>query len=99
MEKKIYKNYVYNLIYQVVSIVVPMIMIPYKTRVLSSNSIGIYSYIFSVLSYLLMLGNVGISLYGQREIAYFRTDREKRSKLFFELLILRGIYSQFVRLL
>ncbi len=90
-KNKIIKNYLYNMIYQVISAIAPIITIPYKTRVLSPENIGIHSYVFSVLSYLLILGNVGISLYGQREIAYVKDNDYEKSKLFYELIILRGI--------
>lgn len=85
------KNYIYNLIYQLFMIVLPIITTPYLSRVLGVENIGIYSYTLSIVTYFVLFGTLGISLYGQREIAYLQDDEEKRSIKFFELLILKTI--------
>lgn len=88
---KIISNYIYNTIYQLVIVISPLITMPYKSRILGPENIGIYSYVISVFSYLLMFGSLGISLYGRREIAYVKDDKYKRSKILYELLILKSI--------
>uniref|UniRef100_UPI003870B27E oligosaccharide flippase family protein n=1 Tax=Faecalibacillus faecis TaxID=1982628 RepID=UPI003870B27E len=45
----------------------------------------------SITQYFILFGCIGLNLYGQREIAYYQKDIEKRSKVFFELLLLRII--------
>lgn len=96
MNRKTIKNYIYTLVYQIVVAITPILTIPYKSRVFFPESIGIYSYVFSVLSYLLMIGSIGITLYGQREIAYVKNDEEKRSKTLIELIVLKSIILTFV---
>lgn len=91
MNKKILKDYIYSLLYQILLITSPILTLPYKTRVLSKASIGIYSYVFSIITYIIMIGSLGISLYGRREIGYVKEDHEKRSKVFYELLFLKII--------
>ena len=85
------RNYIYNLIYQLFMIVLPIITTPYLSRVLGAENIGIYSYTLSIVTYFVLFGTLGISMYGQREIAYLQDDEEKRSIKFFELLILKSI--------
>ena len=89
-KKSIKKNYIYNLLYQVIVIIIPIITIPYISRILGAEKIGIYSYTLSVSAYFVLLGSLGISLYGKREIAYVQNDKKKYSKLFWELLILKS---------
>lgn len=89
--KSITKNYLYNMFYQILTIIVPLITTPYLSRVLGAENIGIYSYTLSITTYFILLGTLGISLYGQREIAYFQNDVRKRSKTFFEIIIMRFI--------
>ena len=90
-KKSITKNYIYNLVYQVLIIIVPLITTPYLSRVLGAENIGIYSYTLSITTYFILFGSLGIALYGQREIAYFQNDIVERSKTFFEILIMRFI--------
>ncbi len=90
-KKSITKNYIYNLIYQIFAIVVPLITTPYLSRVLGAENIGIYSYTLSVTTYFILFGSLGIAMYAQREIAYVQDDKNKRSKVFFEILLIKII--------
>lgn len=91
MDKKVIKNYIYNLGYQILTFILPLITTPYISRVLGAESIGTYSYTNSITQYFILFGCIGLNLYSQREIAYYQNDIEKRSKLFYELVILRFI--------
>lgn len=90
-KKSIAKNYVYNLVYQLLTIFLPLLTTPYLSRILGAKQIGIYGYTTSIVSYFILFGSLGASMYGQREIAYFQDDKKKRSKVFFEIVILRGV--------
>lgn len=90
-QKSISKNYLYNLFYQILVIVMPLITTPYLSRVLGAEAIGIYSYTLSIATYFILFGTLGISLYGQREIAYVQEDDKKRSITFWEILFLKII--------
>lgn len=90
-KKSITKNYIYNLVYQILTLVLPLITTPYISRVLGAENIGIYSYTYSILSYFLLFGALGVALYGQREIAYAGDDKVKRKKSFWEIQICRFI--------
>ena len=91
MKKSVAKNYIYNLIYQILVLIIPLITTPYLSRVLGAEGIGIYSYTISIVTYFTLFGSLGIAMYAQREIAYVQDDKEKRSKIFYELFILRAI--------
>ena len=56
MKKSIAKNYIYNLIYQMLTILLPLITTPYLSRVLGSENIGIYGYTFSIVTYFVLFG-------------------------------------------
>lgn len=89
MKKSIAKNYLYNLAYQILVMFLPLITTPYISRVLGANSIGIYSYTLSITTFFILFGSLGVALYGQREIAYHQNNKEKYSRLFWEIIILR----------
>lgn len=45
------RNYFYNIAYQALTMVLPLITAPYLSRVLGASSIGAYSYSFSIANY------------------------------------------------
>lgn len=89
MKKSIAKNYLYNLAYQILVMLLPLITTPYISRALGANNIGIYSYTLSITTFFILFGSLGVALYGQREIAYHQNNKEKYSRLFWEIIILR----------
>lgn len=90
-KKSISKNYLYNLFYQILVIVLPLITTPYLARVLGAEAIGIYSYTLSIASYFILFGSFGVAMYGQREIAYLQDNKKERTIKFWEILLLRCI--------
>lgn len=91
MDRRVFKNYLYNVSYQILIIVLPLITTPYISRVLGAKGIGIFSYTNSIIQYFILLGCIGLNLYGQREIAYCQSDMNKRSITFCELFLIRTI--------
>lgn len=90
-QKSIIKNYLYNLTYQILIIILPLITASYLARVLGAEGNGIYIYTFTIVNYFVLFGSLGISMYGQREIAYAQNDKLKCKKIFIELVIFRFI--------
>ncbi|PWM98998.1 MAG: flippase [Massilioclostridium sp.] len=88
---RIIKNYIYNLSYQILVMVLPIVTTPYISRVLKPEGIGAYNYTFSIVSFIVMIAQLGTSLYGQREIAYVQNNPQKRSVVFGEIFIIRLI--------
>lgn len=56
-KKSISKNYIYNLFFQILAIVMPLITTPYLARTLGAESIGIYSYTLSITTYFILFRN------------------------------------------
>lgn len=92
------KNYFFNLMFQVLNIVAPLITMPYVSRVLGAAGVGEYSYTYSIVSYFLIVASLGTSLYGCREISNNYTNKEKKSQVFWEILIIRICASSVVTL-
>lgn len=90
-EKSIVRNYIYNLSYQILAVLTPLIITPHVSRALLADGIGVYSYTYSIAYFFYIFGNLGISTYGQLEIAKNRDDKVKCSKIFWEISIARGI--------
>lgn len=91
--KKENKNFLYNVIYQIFSLLMPLITAPYIARVLGVDNIGIYSYTYSIVSYFMLAALLGVNNYGSREIAKVAQsgDKEKLSRLFCEVYYMQLI--------
>lgn len=79
-------NFLYQAAYQILVLILPIITTPYVSRVLGAEGIGLYSYSYAVVSYFISFANMGINIFGNREIASVQNDKEKRSQLFWDLL-------------
>ena len=84
--KSLSKNYLYNLSYQILTLVTPLITTPYISRVLGVDGIGEYSFSYSIVAYFVLLAQFGITNFSQREIAYHQDDRAAHSRIFFEVI-------------
>ena len=90
-KKSITRNYIYNMIYQVLILVLPLVTTPYLSRVLGAEGIGIYGYTYAVVTYFILFGSLGVAMYGQREIAYAQENIEARKKTFIEIVLFRFV--------
>ncbi|MCW0154623.1 oligosaccharide flippase family protein [Lactiplantibacillus plantarum] len=95
---KLVKNFLWNAGYQVFVLLVPLITIPYVSRVLGPTGVGINSFTNSVVQYFILFGSLGITTYGNREIAYQRDSPEKLSQTFWEIALLR-FFSIFISII
>ena len=97
-KKSVKINYFYNLIYNLLTLLLPLLTTPYLSRVLGVENIGIYGFTNSIVTYFVLFGCLGTTLYGQREIAYVQDDKEKQSKVFYEIFFVKLI-SMFISIL
>lgn len=80
------KNFIYNIVYQLLVMVIPLITAPYLARVIGSAGVGTYSYTYSIVYYFMMITMLGVNNYGNRSIAKARNEKHQLSKTFW------GIY-------
>ena len=69
---KVIKNYLYNLSYQILTIILPIITVPYVTRIFTSEALGNYGFYNSIVSYFSLFAMLGIGIYGTKQIAAAR---------------------------
>ena len=89
--QSIKKNYIYNLSYNILMILLPLVTTPYVSRVLGAEKLGVNSYLGSIEEYFLVFAALGTAFYGKREVARFRDDKELLSSTFWEIEILSMI--------
>lgn len=96
---KVIRNYLYNASYQVLTLITPLITVPYIARVLGPTGVGVYSYTNSIIMYFVLVGTIGITVYGNQQIAFHRDKIYERSKIFWEIELLQIINVLFTFIL
>lgn len=91
MSASLKKNTIYNMIYQVVVIIAPLITSPYLSRVMGAESVGVYSYTYSIANYFFLFSMLGVNNYGNRAIAQAKFNRKNLSETFWQIYYLQLI--------
>ena len=79
-------NLIYQMIYQFLNMILPLIISPYLARIIGAEGMGVYSYSYSVAYFFVIFSNLGINNLGNREIAKVRDDKEKTNQVFSNLI-------------
>ena len=88
------KNFAYNIVYQIFTIIMPLITAPYLARIIGASGIGMYSYTFTVAEYFTYFALLGVANYGNRTIA--AANENVRSKTFVDIYSVQFITSTVV---
>lgn len=88
---QILKNFLYNLSYQILVLILPLITVPYVSNVLGAKGVGDYAFTFANTQYFILFGMVGVTLYGNRQIAYVRDNKEKFKNTFYSIYLIQVI--------
>lgn len=96
------KNFVYNILYQILVLIIPLITAPYIARVIGAEGTGIRSYTYSIAYYFMLVTKLGVNNYGNRSIAKVRDDKQSLSVTFWSIYsfqLIMGIAMLFAYLL
>ena len=80
------RNFMYNALQTVSSVLFPLITFPYVTRVLGPEGIGTANFAENFCRYFMTFAALGIPIYGVREVAKVSDSISQRSKVFFEII-------------
>ncbi|MCU7197741.1 flippase [Turicibacter sanguinis] len=85
---KVLKNYLLNALYQLLNIILPIITVPYITRIFTPEQIGVNAYTLSIAQYFVLFAGLGVSIYGNRTIAYIKGDEDKKVQTFWSIFFM-----------
>lgn len=89
------QNYLFNLANQILTMALPLITVPYVSRVLKPEGVGIFSFTNSIIQFFILFGMLGIGVYGIKMIATVRDNKKKLSKTFISIYSLQFILTVF----
>lgn len=87
------KNFMYQMIYQILIIILPFVTSPYIARVIGAEGLGTYSYSYSIAYYFVLFSMLGLSNYGNRIIAQNRESQDKLNEVFSNVLAIHMLFS------
>lgn len=90
------KNFIYNNLLGFTNVLIPLVIFPYISRVFGPVGLGKVSFAISLATTFVVIGSLGIPIYGIREIAKVREDKKELSKTFSEILCIQFIWLLFV---
>ncbi len=83
------KNFMYNVVYQILVFIMPIVTAPYISRVLGAEKVGIYSYTYSIVYYFMLFSMLGLNNYGNRQIAKVKDNKDELDKNFWSIYALQ----------
>lgn len=92
-QKSLKLNFIMNAILTMSSFLFPLITFPYVSRILLPIGTGKVSFANSVVTYFVMISQLGIPTYGIRACAIVRNDEEKLKKTVYELFLINVVMS------
>lgn len=90
-KKKLFENIISLGALKIVSYVIPLINLPYLSRVLSTEHFGLVFFTFAFMQYFIMLTDYGFGLSATREIAVNRHNTNNLSNIFSSVICLKFI--------
>lgn len=83
--EKIKKNISYNIVYQLLNMLLPLITTPYIARVMGVSAVGTFSYTYAIVQYFMLFVTMGLVNYGNRTIAKSRDNTGLLRKNFWNI--------------
>ena len=90
LKSKVLKNGIWLIILQIVNTIIPVITIPYITRILGASEYGVFSIALNWVTYLQVLVEFGFGLSGARKVAMLKEDNKKElNKIYNDIISAR----------
>lgn len=94
-QKSLTVNAIMNGINQISGVLFPLIAFPYISRTLQPEGLGKVNFAQAIISYFILAGSMGLTLYGMRSVAKVRDDKRSLSQLVAELFTINCAMTLF----
>lgn len=89
--KSLAKNSVYNVIYNLVNVLLPLVSSIYVSRILMPTGVGKVAYATTFVSYFVTFASLGLPAYGVSAISGSKGDADTKNRVFSELILINSI--------
>ena len=83
------RSLVNNSVLVATNVVFPILLIPYMSRILGPENLGVFNWATAVVGYLMIFATIGLPTIGIREIGRFREDSRRINDLVAEIFTIR----------
>ncbi|WP_283588596.1 flippase [Limosilactobacillus viscerum] len=90
LSNSVVKNGIWMYMLQFFNMIIPLMTLPYVTRILGTEQYGVFSSAFNIVGYLQVVVEYGFSMSASREVALDKS-KENLDNIFSEIVIVRGI--------
>ncbi|MDX9858052.1 MAG: oligosaccharide flippase family protein [candidate division Zixibacteria bacterium] len=90
--RRLTENFVSLSVLQAANYILPLVTVPYLTRVLGVEKYGLVAFAQAVIQYFIILTTFGFELSATREIAAHREDKERVSRVFVGVLLAQSVF-------
>lgn len=87
MDPVLKKNFSYLLLLQNVNYIIPLLLLPYLTRILGADNFGKISFAQAFITYFILLTDFGFNTSSTQEIIRVRDDKSELSKVFWSTTV------------
>lgn len=88
---KVKKNFIYLSIYTIFELALPLVTSPLLTRKLGAESLGIYTYTYSIVSIYVVIAELGVYRFGMREIAKVEDNQDKLNHKYTDIFFTHAV--------
>lgn len=89
LKSKFLRNGMWMYLLQIFNTVIPLITLPYITRILGASKYGVFTIAFNIVGYLQVFVEYGFGMSATRKVALMGENTEKLSKLFSSVILSR----------
>ncbi len=88
-KRRLLENFISLGALQIVSYIIPLIALPYQTRVLGADKFGLIYFAYAIMGYFIILTDYGFELSATREIAMHRHNSANSSNIFNSVMVIK----------
>lgn len=94
-KKSLFESILSLSVLNAINVLLPLTTLPYLLRVIGADNFGIYSFIYVIIQYLLLITSYGFNYTATKEVALNRNNNEFLNQLFTNVFIIRLILLLF----